>query len=66
MNTSDLWGTFGLAAGLVVAVGLMLLAAWFVAHARKANRRVREARNDPHVATAAYRKKGEDRRDIGQ
>ena len=66
MNASDLWATFGTAAGLAVAVGLLLLAAWVVAHARKGNRRVREARDDPHVSAAAYRKMGEDRRDIGQ
>ena len=66
MNASDLMGTFGMVAGLIVAVGLLLLAAWFVAHARGGNRRVREARHDPHVDAAPYRKKGEDRRDIGQ
>lgn len=66
MNASDLWGTFGTAAGLIVAVGLLLLAAWFVAHARKGNRRLREARHDPHVDPAASGKKGEERRDIDQ
>ena len=66
MNASDLWGTFGTAAGMAVAVGLLLLAAWFVARARKGNRQVREARHDPHVDPAAYRKKDEQRRDIDQ
>jgi hypothetical protein len=66
MNASDLWGTFSTAAGLIVAVGLLLLAAWFVAYARKGNRRLREARHDPHVDSAASRKKGEERRDIDQ
>ena len=66
MNESDLLGTFGTVAGLMVAVGLLLLDAWFVAHARKGNRQVREARHDPHVDPAATRKTGEDRRDIDQ
>jgi hypothetical protein len=64
MNVSDLWGTFGTAAGLIVAIGLLLLAAWFVARARKGNRRLREARHDPHVDPGASGKKGEERRDI--
>ena len=66
MNASGLWATVGTVAGLAVALALLMLAAWFVAHARKGNRRVREARHDPHVDPAAYRKHGEDRRDIGQ
>jgi len=65
MDASGLWASVSTVAGLAVAVTLLLLAAWFVAHARKVNRRVREARHDPHVDPAAYRK-GEDRRDIGQ
>lgn len=68
MNASDLWATFGTAAGLIVAVGLLLFAAWFVAKARKGNRRLRETRHDAHVDSTAYGKKGggEERRDIGQ
>lgn len=66
MSVSDLWGTFGTAAGLIVAIVLFLLAAWFVAHARKGNRLAREARHDPHVDSAASEKKGEKRRDIDQ
>jgi hypothetical protein len=66
MNSLDVWGTFGTVAGLIVAVVLLLMAARFVAKARKGNRRVREARHDPHVDPAAYRKEGEERRDIPQ
>ena len=65
-----LWGLFGTIAGVVVAIVLFVLALRFVARARRGNRRVREARHDPHAAgghgdrrTAAA---AEDRRDIGQ
>lgn len=66
MNASDLWGTFGAVAGLVVAIVLLLFAAWFVAYARRGNKRVREARHDPHADPGPPREKGEERRDIAQ
>jgi hypothetical protein len=39
-------------AGLVVAVGIFVLAAWFVARARAGTRRLRQRRHDPHAPTA--------------
>jgi hypothetical protein len=65
MNVESLLGTLGTIGGLVVAIGIFLFSARLVAKARKGNRLVREARNDPHVDTDAGRHSG-DRRDIGQ
>lgn len=53
--------TFGTALGLIVAIGIFLLAARFVRNARKGNREVREVRHDPHAGGDA-----DDRRDIRQ
>jgi hypothetical protein len=43
------WGTLGTAFGLFMAVGLFVLALWLVRRARDGNRKVREARRDPHM-----------------
>jgi hypothetical protein len=69
-ETTALWGTLGTVAGVLAAVVLFLLALWFVARARQGNRRVREARHDPHVDHGAdgdgSELAQEDRRDISQ
>lgn len=49
-------GVLGTIAGIVVAVGIFLLAAWFVARARAGTRRLRQARHDPHAPTARQRR----------
>jgi hypothetical protein len=66
-----LWGTLGPLAGILAAVLLFGLALWLVARARRGNRKVREARDDPHVREGGGRRDGaelarEDRRDISQ
>jgi NO-binding membrane sensor protein with MHYT domain len=48
-ETAYVWGTLSTVGGLLVAVGLSGLALWLVKRARDGNRRVREARRDPHV-----------------
>jgi hypothetical protein len=48
---ASIWGTLGTIAGIAVAVALFMLAARFVARARKGNRRLRDARHDPHSET---------------
>lgn len=58
------WGTLGVVTGLLVAVGLFLVTARLVANARKGNRRVREARHDPHAQRDADG--GTNGRDIAQ
>jgi hypothetical protein len=62
-----LTGTAGMIAGLATAV-LIFAGAWLlVARARRANRRVREARGDPHIARVAHPQRDHDqRRDIPQ
>ena len=69
-QTTALWGTLGTVGGVLAAVVLFLLALWFVARARQGNRRVREARQDPHVDQGAHSDGSElaqeDRRDISQ
>ena len=67
-----MWGTLGPLAGILAAVVLFSLALWFVARARRGNRKVREARDDPHVRHGA-RPRGDgaelakkDHRDISQ
>ncbi len=69
-TTTYLWGTFGTVAAVLVAIGLFVLALRLVARARQGNRKVREARHDPHAArgkgdrrTAAA---ADDHRDISQ
>lgn len=60
------WGAIGALGGTAVAVIIFILAARFVARARKGNRGVREARHDPH-ADPAPGEHGRDRhRDISQ
>jgi hypothetical protein len=68
-----LWGTLGTALGLLMAVGLFVLALWLVKHARDGNRKVREARRDPHVDRGKRANRSEhtelaqeDHRDISQ
>jgi type IV secretory pathway TrbD component len=67
------WGTLGTVLGLVLAVGLFVLALWLVRRARDGNRKVREARRDPHVdrGQRVHRRERtelahEDHRDISQ
>jgi hypothetical protein len=69
-ETTYVWGTLGTIGGLLLSVALFVLALWLVKRARDGNRRVREARHDPHVD---HGKRGErtelaekDHRDIGQ
>jgi hypothetical protein len=54
-------GTFGTIMGLVIAIGIFFAAARLVTNARKGNRRIREARGDPHTSGG-----GDHRRDIPQ
>ena len=65
-----LWGTLGPLAGILAAALLFGLALWLVARARRGNRKVREARDDPH-ANQGMRNDGtelaqKDHRDISQ
>lgn len=60
-------GTVGLVAGIATAVLIFAGAWWLVARARRGNRKVREARHDPHVAAVPHRSRDHDqRRDIPQ
>ena len=68
-----LWGTLGTVLGLLMAVGLFVLALWLVKGARDGNRKVREARHDPHVDRGKRTNRSEhtelaqeDHRDISQ
>ena len=62
-----LTGTVGLIAGLATAIAIFGGAWMLVARARRGNRRVREARGDPHVASVAHPSRDHDqRRDIPQ
>jgi hypothetical protein len=69
-TTTFVWGTVGTVVGVLMAVGLFALALWLVARARQGNRRVREARDDPHVDHGAHGDGSElarkDHRDISQ
>jgi hypothetical protein len=60
-------GTIG---GVLLAVALLFLALRLVARAREGNRRVREARRDPHVDHEQHAGRSElaekDHRDISQ
>jgi hypothetical protein len=67
------WGTLGTVLGLLVAVGFLVLALWLVKRARDGNRKVREARRDPHVDRGKRANRAEhtelaqqDHRDISQ
>jgi hypothetical protein len=68
-----IWGTLGTVLGLLVAAGLFVLALRLVEHARDGNRKVREARRDPHVDRGKRANRAEhtelaqqDHRDISQ
>jgi NO-binding membrane sensor protein with MHYT domain len=69
-ETAYVWGTLSTVGGLLVAVGLSGLALWLVKRARDGNRRVREARRDPHVDRGKRSDRTKlaqkDHRDIGQ
>jgi len=55
----------GSVAGLIVALGIFLVADRFLTRARLGNRALREARGGPHVGRLRRTARGE-RRDIGQ
>ena len=66
-----IWATLGPLAGVLAAVLLFGLALWLVARARRGNRKVREARDDPHAAQGRRTTDGtelaqKDHRDISQ
>ena len=62
----SVWATLSTIAGLLVAVGIFLLAARLVTRARKGNRRVRQARHDPHAPEGEPAEDPRDARDISQ
>lgn len=53
-------GSLGAVGGLIVAIGLFVVAAWLVSRASKGNRHLRNAKHEPHAG------RGQDRRDIKQ
>jgi hypothetical protein len=52
--------------GLAAAIGIFLLAARLVAHARAGTRRLRLLRHDPHAPHTAQQQRENDGRDIKQ
>jgi len=69
-EAANVWGVVGTVGGVVLAVALLVVALRLVARAREGNRRVREARRDPHVAHGQRGGRSElarkDHRDISQ
>ncbi len=60
-------GPLGAVGGIIVAVLIFASAWWFVRRAREGNRRVREARGDPHTdVDPRHGERQDPRRDISQ
>jgi hypothetical protein len=64
VSMENMFATLGSIGGIVVAVLILALAWWVVMRARSGNRKVREARRDPHTDRAKLNDPKDPRRDI--